>query len=213
MKKNIFSIIIITLSVLFSLISLLYLPEKIALHWGLNGKPDQYMIKYIGVFILPIVMIIINFAKVFSPKKDSYKEFQKSYTIVTDLIMAFLLLAHVSVLLFNLGYEINIEFNLSIGIGLLFIVLGNYLPKTKQNHFIGFRIPWTLNNEVVWHKTHRFGGKVLVITGLFIVGLTFSPLSILSSVLVTTLMMIIIVMIKSYLYHKQEMENKKTQGN
>ena len=54
------------------------------------------------------------------------------------------------------------------GIGVLFILIGNYLGKIRQNYFIGIKTPWTLNNEEVWNKTQRVGGWSFVISGLII---------------------------------------------
>ena len=51
-------------------------------------------------------------------------------------------------------------------IGILFIVLGNYLHKVKQNYSIGLKHPWTLNDEENWNRTHRFGAWVFIIAGI-----------------------------------------------
>ena len=53
-----------------------------------------------------------------------------------------------------------------LGLGIIFIIIGNYLPKCKRNSFIGIRTPLTLSNDDIWFKTHRFGGKVFVIFGI-----------------------------------------------
>lgn len=71
-------------------------------------------------------------------------------------------------LAYNIGIPVQVDVVVPIGVGMLFIVLGNYMPKIKPNYFIGIRTPWTLENEVVWQKTHRVGGKVFVIMGVLI---------------------------------------------
>ncbi|MNY48937.1 Immunity protein SdpI [compost metagenome] len=58
---------------------------------------------------------------------------------------------------------------LMIGLGLLFVVLGNYLPKVRSNFFIGIRTPWTLSSEEVWYQTHRLGGKLMVAAGILVI--------------------------------------------
>jgi uncharacterized membrane protein len=55
------------------------------------------------------------------------------------------------------------------GVGLMFIVLGNYMGKVRKNFFIGIRTPWTLASDEVWSRTHRLGGKVFVLTGIFMI--------------------------------------------
>ncbi|WP_118973547.1 SdpI family protein [Taibaiella koreensis] len=58
-------------------------------------------------------------------------------------------------------------------LGLFFAALGNFFPALKPNYFIGIRSPWALENEVVWKKTHQFGGKLWVGGGLLILLLAF----------------------------------------
>ena len=55
-----------------------------------------------------------------------------------------------------------------IFLGLLFAIIGNYLPKCKQNYTIGIKIPWTLHSEENWNRTHRFAGRIWVAGGLII---------------------------------------------
>ena len=58
--------------------------------------------------------------------------------------------------------------------GLLFIIIGNLLPKCRQSYTMGIKLPWTLNNEENWNKTHRFGGKVWVVGGVIIMATAFA---------------------------------------
>ena len=53
--------------------------------------------------------------------------------------------------------------------GLLFVVIGNYLPKARRNYTIGIRLPWTLANEENWNRTHRIGGFLWVIGGILMI--------------------------------------------
>lgn len=48
----------------------------------------------------------------------------------------------------------------------MFIGLGNYMPKLKQNYTIGIKVPWTLNSEENWNMTHRMAGKLYVVAGV-----------------------------------------------
>ena len=70
-----------------------------------------------------------------------------------------------------LGKEMNPALIVSLLLGFMFIIIGNYLPKCKQNFTLGIKIKWTLENEENWNKTHRFAGKVWFIGG-FIMLLT-----------------------------------------
>ena len=50
------------------------------------------------------------------------------------------------------------------GVG-LFVLLGNYLGKSHPNWFAGVRTPWTLSSDYAWEKTHRWAGRLFVLTG------------------------------------------------
>ena len=52
--------------------------------------------------------------------------------------------------------------------GIVFIVVGNYLPKCKQSYTVGIKLPWTLNDEENWNRTHRMGGKLWVASGIIL---------------------------------------------
>ena len=54
-------------------------------------------------------------------------------------------------------------------LGIIFVILGNYLPKAKQNYTFGYKIPWTLNSEENWNKTHRLAGWIMVIAGIIFI--------------------------------------------
>ena len=64
------------------------------------------------------------------------------------------------------GKKFDIGMQMNVLVGIVFIVLGNYLPKVKQNHSIGLRFPWTLNDSDNWNRTHRFGAWVFIVAGI-----------------------------------------------
>jgi uncharacterized membrane protein len=58
----------------------------------------------------------------------------------------------------------------ALGAGVLLAVVGNYLGKVTRS-FVGICTPWTLANDVVWERTHRFAGRVFVLGGVLIIWL------------------------------------------
>jgi uncharacterized membrane protein len=66
---------------------------------------------------------------------------------------------------FTFGWRVNAGRTPMIGIGVLFMVLGNYLPRIRSNWWMGIRTPWTLESETVWRETHRLGGRTFVVSG------------------------------------------------
>lgn len=138
------------------------------------------------------------------PKRNNFEKFKKPYTIVTEILTVFLLLIHVSIILFNLGYQVDMEFIVVLGIGVLFVVLGNYLPKVKHNYSMGVRTAWTLSSETVWAKTHRLAGKVFVVSGLFMAAMAFTDVSLLVAILSPLALMLVVITMMSYVYYKKE---------
>ena len=97
-----------------------------------------------------------------------------------------------------LGSTTNPSVFVSALLGLIFVIMGNYMPKLKVNHTVGIRLPWTLQSEDNWHKTHRLAGKLWVLGGLILLleaGLQFA----LSYVLVLAILVIVFIpMVYSY---------------
>lgn len=172
MKKYWMIIILILCSYVLSLLAIPYLPNEVAIHWNVAGEPDGFMSKWWGALLFPIlftgIVALIVFLPKVDPRKENYEKFEKVYRIFLHVFVLFLFSIHVVTLAYNIGIPVQVDVVVPIGVGMLFIVLGNYMPKIKPNYFIGIRTPWTLENEVVWQKTHRVGGKVFVIMGVLI---------------------------------------------
>jgi uncharacterized membrane protein len=103
------------------------------------------------------------------PKKDRYAEFEKYFRIFRLAIMGVIFAVFLVMGASNLGWIVNIGPVVSGIVGLLMMVLGNYMGKIKNNWFMGIRNPWTLMSENVWNKTHRFGGWMFILFGLIII--------------------------------------------
>lgn len=109
------------------------------------------------------------------------------------------------------------------GTGLLFMVIGNYLPKVKQNNTIGIRVIWTLQDEENWNATHRFSGKLWMASGILcmLCGLFEESMAALVLYIVSIMAAAIISILYSYLFYKKKIAtgeklkiqyNKKTIG-
>jgi uncharacterized membrane protein len=106
-----------------------------------------------------------------------------------------------------LGCEIDVEVIMPLVMGVLFLVIGNLLPKCRQSYTMGIKLPWTLNNEENWNKTHRFGGKVWVAGGIVILATAFiGSFWILMGVL---LIMVTVPTLYSYLLYRKQTKDSK----
>ncbi len=169
-KTLIITSIISLLPILEGLILWNKLPEQIATHFGTNNIPDQYSSKAFAVFGLPFVILAIHWLAVLATNTDPKKK-NISHKAISIVLWICPLL---SVFLCSLTYAYALNNEIRIGIavilfmGVLFVVLGNYMPKCKQNYTFGVKIPWTMNDSENWNKTHRFAGKIMVVGGIFL---------------------------------------------
>ena len=100
--------------------------------------------------------------------------------------------------------ELNFFVILPAVIGLLFLVMGNYLPKTTRNRTMGIKLPWTIGNDENWQKTHRLGGRLWVVGGAIMIVSAFFPIEISIGVLVAVIAMsALIPTIYSYQLYKK----------
>lgn len=169
--KNKKQIIITTLLCLLPIGLGLYLwddlPQQVAIHFGSNGEANGYAPKAVAVFALPVMLAVFELLTVLIINKDPKKEGQSpKVRQITYWLFPILSLMVVPLTFYkSLGKNIPVDVIIYAFLGLLFITMGNYLPKCKQNYTIGIKLPWTLNDADNWNYTHRLSGFVWVIGG------------------------------------------------
>lgn len=164
-----------------------HLPDKVPTHWNAAGEVDGWGSAFQGAFMLPLMMLgifilLIVLPKI-DPKRKSYALMGRAYSIIVLVIMVFLTVVYFGTLGNALGYFKGFPSVIQVGVGALFIILGNYMGKIKHNYFLGIRTPWTLASEEVWYRTHRMAGPFWVVAGLLLMFTSFLPASILSKVI------------------------------
>ena len=209
MKNKKIEIVLTTLVCLLPILAglILYdrLPERIATHFGMNGEPDGWQSKAFAVFAMPAIMAGINlfaqFALRTDPKRQNMNPSLRSIALWTVPVISVLTSAFI--LSGALGYSSRIELVLPVLLGLLFIIIGNYLPKTKQSYTMGIRLPWTLASEENWNRTHRLAGFLWVAGGILMILLTLLKLwnSLFLIVLIT--LMVLVPAVYSYRLYKK----------
>ncbi|WP_455791803.1 SdpI family protein [Clostridium butyricum] len=212
-KSDIYNVIIIACSILLTIIVYNKLPDLVPTHWNTMGEIDKYSPKAFGAFMAPVIMIFtwsgMKFLPKIDPRKKNYEKFDKSYSVIVSILLTFFLVIHAVTLLAALGYGISIEKIIPLIVGVLFIVIGNYLPKSKSNFFYGIKTPCTLSSEVSWRKTHRLGGKLFVVAGIVCILSSFLLNGNIKAVVFFIAIMIaaIVPIVASYFYAKNDKEN------
>lgn len=173
-KKNLKVLIITSLVILLPILAGLILwdqlPEQIPNHWNLSGEIDGWCSKPFAVFGMPLIMLAFQWLCALGtgadPKKGNHPE--KIVHLVLWIIPVLNTVLSVLTYAAALGQEVRMEVIMPTLIGLVLAIVGNYLPKCKQNYTIGIKIPWTLDSEENWNKTHRFAGWLWTACGLVI---------------------------------------------
>lgn len=203
LKTLIITSIVILLPILAGVILWNQLPEQMPTHWNAAGEVDGWSSKPFAVFGLPLILLAAQWlcvlATTTAPKRQNHSE--KIYHLVFWIMPVLSIVLHAVTYLTVLGVGVRMEMVMPIFMGLLFVIIGNYLPKCKQSYTIGIKIPWTLNNEENWNKTHRLAGWVWVIGGFAIMLTGFFGGFV--AFFVITLVMVLVPTIYSYLLHRK----------
>ena len=150
--------------------------QQVPVHWGVDGEPDGWATALVGFAIMPLVTagIIGLFALVprIEPRRRNLERSANAYRTTATAVVVFLGVAQVVVVLASLGDTLPMTGIVGIGIGLLFIVMGNVLATVRSNFLFGVRTPWTLSSDLAWDRTQRLVGRLFVLAGLTLVALT-----------------------------------------
>ena len=166
--KLIISSLITLLPVLFGLFADKILPERIAVHFDLHGTPDGFMSPMTFFVMMPFILLAIHWLCIgVTAAIDKNNEQSAKVTGIMFWIMPVMSLFTCSmVAAIALGYTANVYSSVFVLLAVMFIVIGNYLPKTTRNKTAGIKIKWTYSSDENWNATHRFGGKVYVSMGV-----------------------------------------------
>ena len=167
-KRIIISSVITLLPILAGLILWNRLPDTIATHFGNDNVANGWSSKPFVVFAMPLLLLglylFILFVTMNDPKRKNISEKMFGFLIWFVPVLSVFIF---SITYCNaLGMNVNIGMAVNIIVGIVFLVIGNYLPKCKQNYTAGIRIPWTLNSTENWNRTHRLAGWLFMLGGI-----------------------------------------------
>jgi uncharacterized membrane protein len=151
------------------------MPGRVPVHWGLTGI-DRWAPKTLGhVLYMPALVLgiwaLMLVAPRFDPKGRNVQRSPQAYRILADIISGFLAFMQVMLIATAFRPEIDLGRFVAPAVGLLFVLLGNWMPRLPQNWTAGVRLPWTLEDANVWKRTNRLGGWLFVGAGAIIIAL------------------------------------------
>ena len=187
-------------------------PEQMAIHWGINGQADGYASVPFAVFVLPLILLAGHWLCILftSLDKRNQNRNHKPMLLMLSLMPVISNLTSGILYALALGADFSATSVMNGAFGLMFIVLGNYMPKCRMNSTMGIKVPWTYSSEENWNATHRFGGKVWVIGGLIMVFGALLPGEWgIAVMFVDIVVLCVIPIVYSYRFYKKELAEGK----
>lgn len=203
-KKTLFiTCAVILLPIIAGLLLWDRLPDRIPTHWGMGGEVDGWSGKGFAVFAMPALMLGIQllcfFVTASDPKRGNIR--RKFLSMVLWIIPVLSVMTSCISYAVALGAQIRVEQVIPGFIGLMFVIIGNYMPKFQQSYTLGIRLPWTLSSEENWNRTHRFGGKIWALGGIGVLFCTLMGWGIASIVILAVV--VIVPTIYSYVLYRK----------
>lgn len=187
-------------------------PEAMVIHWGISGQADGFASVPFAVFLPSLLMLLTHWFLVLvtSFDKGNHNRNQKVQTIVLWTIPVVCNISCGGLYALALGVKFSPVAWTMVPMGLLFALIGNYMPKTKMNYTIGIKVAWAYTSEENWAATHRFAGRAWVIAGVLMMLCGFLP----NGWAVTVMIVMIVIMcvlpiIYSWRFYKKELAEGK----
>ena len=190
------------------------LPETIPFHWNASGQVDNWASRPWSILLAAFPLVMIVLAAVIprlDPKSENYERHWPSYRLIMAMVTILMASLYWMTIAISLDlWNPDVSRVVPAAIGVLFIVIGNYLPRVRHNYTLGIRLPWTLASERVWTKTHRFGGALFIIIGLVLVaGVFISPTARFVSLIFGLAVLIGATSLYSWILWKKEQKGEK----
>ncbi len=185
------------------------LPSALPIHWNLAGEVDNQGPRYlfpllnIGIYLLLLLIPRID------PRKGNYQLFASTYYKLRLVLVLFFSALSTLIIAKAQGFAINLDKLVLVCAILLLTTIGNYMTTLRPNWFIGIRLPWTLESDTVWRKTHQLGGKLWFWLGLvLLIASFFLPTALMSSLLFGgVIIMVVIPVVYAYIVYHKEKQN------
>ena len=193
------------------LVAVLYarLPAQIPTHWNLNGTVTYSgkAMAWLTAGLSPVLLLLLQVIPKLDPRKKNYERFRPYYDGFCLFLAAFLLALNGVTLSEALSPgRISVGKVVILMVGVLFLFLGNILPKFKSNFFAGIRTPWALDDPDVWNRTQRLGGILFAVTGLVMLlsGLLLPETVAFVLLMVCVAALLVVPILCSYLWYRQK---------
>ncbi|MET0400291.1 MAG: SdpI family protein [Longimicrobiaceae bacterium] len=179
MRRRPFAPLLLAAMWAFALVVFRRLPAEIPTHWNLAGEVDGWGPRFPAAFLAPAVAtgvwLLTRFQASIDPRRREVERSTPTRRLLAGILVAFMAVVEVLTLGIALGWPLDMGEAMWPLLGLLFVALGNYMPRVRPNWYLGVRTPWTLASDAVWRDTHRLAGWAFVAAGVLTAGAMFLP--------------------------------------
>lgn len=196
-NKPYFGIICVIAMFIISALAYPYMGERVPIHWNIHGEIDGWGSRWVSLLTAPVMgalmLVLFNILPKHDPIQKDYRPFSATIIRWNNAIMLFFVVLHGTVLGATLGWNLPMPQLIVVGVGLLLAFMGNEMRRIEPNSFYGIRMPWTVNNPLVWRESHRVGGRVFVIGGLLMALTALLPVGALSFALFNIILVLMLI--------------------
>jgi uncharacterized membrane protein len=179
MRRWWFGPLVIAAMALFGLAVLPGLPPRVPIHWNFQGEVDAWATPGWSIAFFPAVALglwaVLCVLRRFDPRRNPAGRGEQLFYLVLNLTLLILAAGEVLTLGSTLGWPIDMPRVGLVVLGAAFIAMGSYLPRAKPMGMVGFRTPWTLASERVWHETHRLASRTFLAGGVVTLAAALAP--------------------------------------
>jgi uncharacterized membrane protein len=194
------------------------LPERLPVHWNIHGEADGYGGKFTGLLLLPIIVaglyLLMLVIPLVDPGRSNYPSFKKAFNVIRVSLVLYTAAIYAVTVAAAFGRKVDMHTVILSAMGILFLVLGNFMSKIRPNWFVGVRTPWTLSSRLSWDKTHRLAGWLFVLMGLLSLVVALVPTTVMFiGMLAADALCLTWVVVYSYLVYRSDPHPVKPAGS
>jgi len=162
---------LIALMTMLAAVTWPWAPDRIAVRWDLQGEVTRYGGKAEGLLLLPALALLVYLFLLVLPRIDpgraNYQRFAGPYNMIRFSLLSLIAIAYGVVHVWIRGYPIDVAAAGLLLVGVMLVIFGVVMDKIRPNWSVGIRTPWTLTSQESWARTHRVGGWLFIVMGLW----------------------------------------------
>ncbi len=153
---------------------------QLPVHWNASGEPDGFQ-PALPALLWPaglsmVAGLIMAAIPRLEPMQDRLEASAPVLRAAWIGVMGLMIYVQAMIAAPVLGWNIGVDLLLA-GLGVMFLMIGNALPKSRPGFLVGIRTPWTLTDTDNWIATHRLGGKLMMGAGVVMILAALLPIA------------------------------------